>query len=249
MISRTFSGSTFTAELLNVNNTAYKCITNNDMKVTHGNTLYLHFYREPQIEKLICVTYLLFIHGIPDRGESKGRHIHNHCLIINDCLRSAPWGIQKRKKKRRNLYYVNHPEINSYMCVLLVEERQEGFWERKGSWLRGAQMKIMGWREEEEGWNEKKGRREREEEDKVKVGRFPGGPMSWDSHYLPPWIPRVLPLSLYSPFSSFSPVYHYSSSVTFLLPRHSQSFKSVALLFYSVHPLFFLAPSHFFLSF
>lgn len=34
--------------------------------------------------KLICVTDLLFIHDIPDRRESKGRHISNRCLIAND---------------------------------------------------------------------------------------------------------------------------------------------------------------------
>lgn len=58
--------------------------------------------------------------------------------------------------------------MNSYMCVLLVEERQEG--EKR---VREAPMELMGRRKDEEGRDEKKKTRKG-----VKVGRFPGGPMS-----------------------------------------------------------------------
>ena len=53
------------------------------------------------------------------------------------------------------------------VCVCVcscLRESQEGFCRRKGSRLRGAQMKTTGRGEEEEGWIGRKGGREREED-------------------------------------------------------------------------------------
>lgn len=74
--------------------TSLRIKSTNSLRQYGGPTrekLNLHPSKEPQSKvNKICVTYLLFIHGNPDRSESKGRRISNHCLIINDCLSFAP---------------------------------------------------------------------------------------------------------------------------------------------------------------
>lgn len=80
------------------------------------------------------------IHDIPDRRESKGRHISNHCCS----LMTFPNVLYEELKI---FSHGNHGEINS--CVLLVDKKAGGFWRRIGSRLRKRRIEG-GVREKEE---------------------------------------------------------------------------------------------------
>lgn len=96
------------------------------------------------------------------------------------------------------------------------KKSRKDFRRQKGTRPTGAQMKTTRVDKKRRGWmkEKEKGRQGIRRE----VGRFPGGPISWDSHYLPPWIPRTLLclcILIFYPLSSrcrLSPTFFYTSS-------------------------------------
>lgn len=75
----------------------------------------------------------------------------------------------------------------------LVERKAGRIFEDKRESAKRATDENNGERIRWGGVQWKKARKRKGGRGSRKVGRFPGGPISWDSHYLPPWIPATTP--------------------------------------------------------
>lgn len=146
------------------------------------------------------------------RRESKASHVNNQCSKLQRCLTTAPL----RNKKTDFSFLMQIVSINSYVCVQLVERKAGRIFEDKRESAKRTTDENNGERIRWGGVQWKKGRKRKGGRGSRKVGRFPGGPISWDSHYLPPWIPATKP----HPPNSFYHLCHsiFSYSYIFKLP-------------------------------
>lgn len=131
---------------------------------------------------------------------------------FNDVSQLLHWEI----KKTDFSFLMQIVSINSYVCVQLVERKAGRIFEDKRESAKRTTDENNGERIRWGGVQWKKGRKRKGGKGSRKVGRFPGGPISWDSHYLPPWIPATKP----HPPNSFYHLCHsiFSYSYIFKLP-------------------------------